>query len=1208
MLIDLTELLRRPEGDSLDFKQSDYDLSDTRGKCSLLKDVLSLANTPREGSAYLILGVRWTAESGAQVVGINHHCDESEFRGVLRPDLINPIPRVIYHSLQDQGKPIGVLEIPVDRTGPFTLLKDMGEGTALRGGTIYVREGSTNVEAVGARLQQVLQWFSEGQGPTPGDQHEGAWQRFLDSADGLRTGRRYLLITDPIRDVDSGTLSALGLVPWLAVLDFDPESEASGILAAARSTLEQRRVLHRVVLGDRPTIQPQGTHWFFARGLAGRDSTIELGDFKAWLKKYKKGISTFLESLRAAIDPAPVTVIALWQDPALRNWLGGTLHELTGAFGDLAEIVIASPSAPALQPVAEQYAASCHCLNIRSVCAGISAVMGSRSAQGPAAPRQVPMREGAPWQLSTKDDLWLSEELEVVDLGAGLSGDSSLDAFRRGVEISWRDLQLGSDCQRDLTDSVRRRVERDLQLRTATRVNIYHLPGAGGTTIARRIAWDLHTRFPVAALRRCSIRETCDRLAKLATLTENSIMLLVDGGQHSEREIDDLYDYLRSQNVPCVIVQVLRRFQRPQRTDISWLPAELTPAELDRFLHAYRQIRPNRATDISKLAGGQLNAPRTAFFFGLVAFGRDFQGLDRYVRTRIDGLSSTQQQILGFLSLAYHYGQQSLSAQTFAPLLSLPRSRSVDLVAALTPPIEAGTVVGDLVFSHGENDWRPIHSTIAEALVERIIGGQLPPDLWKQNLSSWATNFAEFIRGLDPIPGDSMKELACRVFIYRDNIELLGTERAAQKEFSQLIDDIPEAAGRISVLRRLAELFDGEAHFHAHLGRFLGQEGNFKDARASIERAIELQPEDAVLHHMRGMVFRYEAVEQMGAREPIEAVVATARQAAESFQESREHRPDNEHGYISEVQLLIRVLDYAERQGAGAFTSGDPFLRDSIGRAEDLLDQVRTLRVGERLSRYEEECRGRLNLLYGDHSKALQIFDNLLSRPDVSKPGVRRQIVWTLLRRRGDVWSTVPKKEVERSSRLLEENLTENSADASSLRLWLRTVRQLESPPYLERVIERVAYWRARGGGLDAAFYLYVLNTLLAMEGSRQALADADRAQEECKAIAKYRRDRTLSFEWLGLGNGVAQLVHQSELGAWAGDFWEGRSKLRRVSARIAVIDLPQRGYIELGGAVKAFFVPAIGGFARGRDENRQVTCFVGFSYDGVRAWEVRPE
>lgn len=75
----------------------------------------------------------------------------------------------------------------------------------------------------------------------------------------------------------------------------------------------------------------------------------------------------------------------------------------------------------------------------------------------------------------------------------------------------------------------------------------------------------------------------------------------------------------------------------------------------------------------------------------------------------------------------------------------------------------------------------------------------------------------------------------------------------------------------------------------------------------------------------------------------------------------------------------------------------------------------------------------------------------------------------------------------------------------------------------------------------------------------------------------------------------------------WIDTFWEGKDKLQRVPGRVAIIDAPQRGTIELPGAVNAFFVPAIAGLARGRDENSRVTCNVGFSYDGVRAWEVRP-
>lgn len=1208
MPIDLAEILKRPECDSLDFKERDYDLGDKRGQYALLKDLLSLANTPRENSAYLVLGVRFRPESGAQVVGLANHRDDAALHDVVRADLVQPVPRFLYHSLEYEGQRVGVIEIPVDRSGPFTPLKDLGEGPALRAGTIYVRDGSTNREAVGDAHQKIVRWF-QGDATTPiGGKHEGAWGRFLEAADRLDPQRRYILITDSLREVDARTLASIGLAPWLAVVDFDPDSEVQGLLAAARANLEERRTLHRVVIGDRPTIQPQGTHWFFARGLSGRDSTLELGAFKDWLKKYKRPLEQYLRAIVAAVDPAPITVIAMWQDSALRNWLDATLHEVLAAFADLSTIVIASPVAESLESIGDKVGAQCVQVSARALCAGFADLAPDRAVGAKGGPRQVPMKEGAPWQLSVEHDLWLSEELEIVDLGAGITGASTAESFRRGMEIAWRDLQLQSDCARELTDGVRRRVERDLMQRLTSRINIYHAPGAGGTTVARRIAWDVHTRHPAVVLNRCNARETSERIAKLASLTENSVLLVVDGGQHAERSIDELYDILRSQHVPCVILQVLRRFRRPGASGINWLSAELTDFEVDRFYHAYLAIRPDRRAELDGLCRRDGAIPRTAFFFGLVAFGRDFHGLQRYVEQRLAPLTPLQRKIVGFLALAYHYGQQALPAQVFASLLGVPRSRRLDLLAALEVERDAASLSKEIVMDIGESEWRPVHSVIAEAMVVQLVGGGLPPQLWRQNLSQWAIEFAEVLRGTEGEASNRMTDLAYRVFIFRDNVELLGTERAAQREFSQLLEDVPSVAGRIEVLRRLAELFESEAHMHAHLGRFLGQEGRYAESLAAIDRAIDLMPDDSVLHHMRGMACRYQAQELIAANEPLASVIAAASDAASAFAKSRALRADNEHAYISEVQLIVRVLDYAGRDAVRIAQNSDTFVRDGIGRAEDLLDQVRSLRVGEQLSRYEEDCRARLDVLYGDHAKALQAFDNLLNRPGVEKPGIRRQVVWTMLRRRHGVWGEMTTHEVERSSRLLEENLTEDSADASSLRLWLRAIRQLEKPPHLDRALERVAYWRARGGGLDAAFYLYVLHTLLALQGSKQALADADRAQRECSAMASYRRDRTRSFEWLGLGDGITQLVHQSELGAWSNGFWEERAKLRRVSGRVATIEAPQRGTIELPGGVTAFFVPAVADCARGRDESRRVSCYVGFSYEGVRAWEVVAE
>ena len=58
--IDVQSLLTRPEGETLDFKAKAYDLSDRGQKAKFAKDLACLANTPREGNGYLVLGVKRT--------------------------------------------------------------------------------------------------------------------------------------------------------------------------------------------------------------------------------------------------------------------------------------------------------------------------------------------------------------------------------------------------------------------------------------------------------------------------------------------------------------------------------------------------------------------------------------------------------------------------------------------------------------------------------------------------------------------------------------------------------------------------------------------------------------------------------------------------------------------------------------------------------------------------------------------------------------------------------------------------------------------------------------------------------------------------------------------------------------------------------------------------------------------------------------------
>ena len=262
---DFRQLLERPEGETLDFKEDGYDLTTSRE--AFIKDVLAMANTPRHHAAHIVFGVRWTPESGTTVVGLKHQLDDAMLQDALGRGRVQPVPRFTYSPLECQGKQVGVLEIPASKDGPYSPIKDFEKLTA---GVIYYRRGTQNDRAIGRDAIRILTWFQEGNIGTPNDHRMYSWRQFFQAIHGFEQGRTYLLAVDRIPSTASTPAYALGMAPWRAVIDFDPESETSGLLSSVAATIGRHRVIHKVVRGQYHVQPEPGTHWFFARGLSGQ--------------------------------------------------------------------------------------------------------------------------------------------------------------------------------------------------------------------------------------------------------------------------------------------------------------------------------------------------------------------------------------------------------------------------------------------------------------------------------------------------------------------------------------------------------------------------------------------------------------------------------------------------------------------------------------------------------------------------------------------------------------------------------------------------------------------------------------------------------------------------------------------------------------------------------------------------------------------------
>ena len=110
----LSDLLARTESDVLDFKAAPYHLGNENGDSKFIKDILAMANNPKDGSAYIVLGAREEGGIVVDVPGVAHHPDAADL-GKVVSGKVSPSPRFTYKRLQHREVELGLIEISQDQ-------------------------------------------------------------------------------------------------------------------------------------------------------------------------------------------------------------------------------------------------------------------------------------------------------------------------------------------------------------------------------------------------------------------------------------------------------------------------------------------------------------------------------------------------------------------------------------------------------------------------------------------------------------------------------------------------------------------------------------------------------------------------------------------------------------------------------------------------------------------------------------------------------------------------------------------------------------------------------------------------------------------------------------------------------------------------------------------------------------------------------------
>ncbi len=144
-MIELLSRLRyRSEGPDIDFKSAQYRFNGGSevDKAEMLKDILAIANSWREGPGYILLGFKDNRPHPAEVVGIQDSIDDSRIQQFVNSK-VKPKLTFSYEEHLYEGMTVGVITIPKQKR-PFYITNAYGR---LKSNVVYVRRGSSTDEA-----------------------------------------------------------------------------------------------------------------------------------------------------------------------------------------------------------------------------------------------------------------------------------------------------------------------------------------------------------------------------------------------------------------------------------------------------------------------------------------------------------------------------------------------------------------------------------------------------------------------------------------------------------------------------------------------------------------------------------------------------------------------------------------------------------------------------------------------------------------------------------------------------------------------------------------------------------------------------------------------------------------------------------------------------------------------------------------------------
>lgn len=768
-------------------------------------------------------------------------------------------------------------------------------------------------------------------------------------------------------------IDSLALIPWFCVFDFDRDSREKGLMSVLEG---HNNTIHPCTLRDRPQFSFSYTYWCMLLGDSQVPDTLIDCNAKSWHNKMKDNLEDHLKALKDYISNNTVlkVVILCPEESEDIKFISNFITEFQSIL--ISEVFVLYPN------TLEESTASAHFdvdFKFQVPSDALFSYLKTNL-------REIKPRKQAKYLLPTFngsndpaiDEFTASHLRENVNI-LYLRGteDCSYDVF--DIKEEGRNFLRGGtlrwfvyydeifDVKRDQMDIILYEIKNWYIKRSkSTLLEVFHPPGAGGTTLSQRILWELHEKVPCLQLKsniQSAISDIVTQIKSLFEKTQLPILVLVDG--RDATEVKNIYRQLRLQSVTVIVLHVQR--VRKERTSSCLIRGKyhieglVSTREAKQFCLKYFDFcnsdekKESLQTISDDVSRGGLHQ---VYEFGLTTFADEYKGIKSYVSGYLQLQPGCEldasQKVLGFLSLVYFYGQMSVPCKLFSKLLERD-----DGITFKDLPFEVRQLAVKSNNHQHQGFIRICHHTIAKEILEQILtkNVMVGPDTSSQNLSQEAcrnlVEFGiEFINEMGKIcckngrwSKNAIHEILSKTFIHRDtqDVEEYSSQR---KKFSRFFTDVEKESSkhdRIQIMGNLVSCCPKNPNFHAHLGRMHTlyypeekieiAERHFKNAVSICEKEFnrtskegkglfEEQFYSSSIYHMYGMHFYYRLSkiikdsEEAYFKSDIEKVLNLAQNACLNFERAREKSfpgIGQSYGLMSEIMTRTDVCSYINK-------------------------------------------------------------------------------------------------------------------------------------------------------------------------------------------------------------------------------------------------------------------------------------------------------